>query len=145
MTISTKFESLQSSKNVRRIALIALRMSLGSVFLWFGGMKTLGYDPVYHIINQSFPMLATPVGNIILGIFEFSIGFGLVTNLLPRMTALIMGAHMLGTFAVFVLAPAMMFSPSFPILTVEGEFVFKNIVFVAAGLVVLLYQDSASS
>jgi len=130
------------SPRAQHIAIVSLRVALGIVFLWFGSLKVAGYDPVFSIIKAGFPLLATHTGTIVLGSFEVLIGLGLITNILPQLTALALGLHMLGTLSVFVMAPSLMFAPHFPILTLEGEFVFKNIVFVASGLVVLCFQDS---
>jgi uncharacterized membrane protein YkgB len=48
--------------------------------------------------------------------------------------------HLLGTLSVFFLAPEIMFQPYFPLLTFDGEFVFKNLVLAFAALVVLAHE-----
>lgn len=40
--------------------------------------------------------------------------------------------HLLGTFGTLILAPTTVFLDSFPYLTMEGEFVVKNLVLLAA-------------
>lgn len=120
--------------------IIALRISLGLVFFWFGALKFFGYNPVYEIVYASFPWFAYGTGNLILGIGETLIGLGLLTNIFVRMTHAFLILHLLGTFTVFITGPELMFSPYFPILTLAGEFVFKNIVLAVSGLVVLTHR-----
>lgn len=132
---------LYASSRFQDLVIAGLRISLGVIFFWFGALKAAGYNPVYDIVNASFPLLATETGNLILGIFEAAIGLGLLVNRLPRVVNATLLLHLTGTFAVFFLAPALMFQPHFPILTLEGEFVFKNAALAMAGLVVLAYHQ----
>ena len=120
--------------------IIGLRISLGIIFFWFGALKVAGYNPVYEIVNASFPFFAAGIGNIILGSIEATIGLGLLFGLLRRAIHTALFLHLLGTFFVFISAPELMFQPFFPILTLPGEFVFKNITLAMAGLVVLGYH-----
>lgn len=120
--------------------IVALRISLGLVFFWFGALKLFGYNPVYEIVQAGFPWFASGAGNLILGIGETLIGFGLLTNIFPKLTHTVLILHLAGTFTVFITGPELMFSPYFPVLTLAGEFVFKNVVLAMSGLVVLSHQ-----
>jgi hypothetical protein len=54
-----------------------------------------------------------------------------------RLTLLLFLAQMVGTFLTFLILPNVVFQHGNPLLlTVEGEFVVKNLVLIAAGLVV---------
>ncbi len=119
--------------------IIALRISLGLVFFWFGALKIFGYNPVYEIVYASFPWFAYGAGNLILGIGETLIGLGLLTNIFRKLTHAVLILHLVGTFTVFITGPEIMFNPYFPMLTLAGEFVFKNIVLAVSGLVVLTH------
>jgi len=125
----------------RNKLIVALRISLGLVFFWFGALKLFGYNPVYEIVYASFPWFAYGTGNLILGIGETLIGVGLLSNLFRKLTHAVFILHLAGTFTVFITGPEVMFNPYFPILTLEGEFVFKNLVLAFAGLVVLTHQN----
>jgi uncharacterized membrane protein YkgB len=122
-------------------SVLGLRIALGLVFLWFGVLKILGYNPVFEIIYASFPLLAEGIGFFILGLFETVIGLTLLFNVLPTLTHVALIGHLLGTLSVFVLGPEIMFIPHFPILSLAGEFVFKNVVLLMAGFVVLRYTQ----
>ena len=122
----------------RSIAL--LRIALGIIFFWFGALKLAGFNPVYDIVYASFPMLAAGVGNIFLGGLEAVIGFALICNVFPKTTHATLILHLLGTFSVLVTAPQLMFDPYFPMLTLAGEFVVKNLSLAMGGIVVILYH-----
>ena len=125
----------------REVSIRWLRISLGIVFFWFGILKVFGYNPVYHIVYSTYPMLASVQGNFLLGLLEAAIGVGLLINIFPKLLHVVLVAHLIGTFVTFISAPEMMFSPFFPVLTLEGEFVVKNITLVVAGIVVLLHEN----
>jgi putative oxidoreductase len=135
------FRELERSPEFKRWVVVGLRIALGLVFFWFGMLKVLGYNPVFDIVNASFPMLATDTGNVALGLLETAIGIGLLFRLFPHALHTVLFLHMMGTLSVFLTAPELMFSPSFPILTLAGEFVFKNIVLAISGLVVLFHEQ----
>lgn len=122
-------------------AVVFLRLSLALVFIWFGLLKALGVSPVADVVGAVSPLMATATGLTLLGWFEIALGVGLFLNRFRILTYSLLLAHLAGTFLVFVTAPDMMFSPAFPILTVTGEFVLKNIVLVAAALVALLHES----
>ena len=125
-------------------SVMLLRIALGVVFLWFGLLKVFGYDPALPIIAASFPILTTEMGYFILGLFETIIGVTLIFNLFSLITHIALIGHLLGTMSVFFIAPDLMFDPYFPILSLAGEFVFKNTVLLLSGLVILRYnQDHA--
>lgn len=118
-----------------------LRIALGVTFIWFGALKLSGSNPVFDIVYASYPMLAEGIGNTILGIFEVVIGLGLMFEFFPVLTHIALAGHLLGTMLVFVLGPEVVFDPHFPFLTLAGEFVFKNVVLLMAGFVILKYNE----
>lgn len=124
----------------RNKLIIALRISLGLVFFWFGALKLFGFNPVYEVVYASFPWFAYGTGNLILGIGETLIGLGLLTNIFQKLTHTFLILHLAGTFTVFITGPEIMFNPYFPVLTLAGEFVFKNLVLAMSGLVVLSHR-----
>jgi putative oxidoreductase len=68
---------------------------------------------------------------------EVIIGLGLLFGIGLRLILLVFAGQMIGTALVFVVLPEVAFQRGNPLLlTVEGEFVVKNIVLIAAGMVV---------
>ena len=123
-----------------RLVLI-LRFSLAIIFIWFGLLKVAGYNPVLELVASVSPWLSVGVGLIVLGIFETLIGIGLLVNRARLLAHGLLVGHLLGTFVTFITGFSVVFSPYFPVLTLDGEFVVKNLVLATAGIVVLLHQS----
>ena len=109
-----------------------LRWSLGLVFLWFGVLKLANVSPVLEFLRQTYPMLATPAGYAGLAIIECVLGGLLLAGVWNRGAALATVLHLCGTLSVMVSSPHAVFQSGFPVLNMEGEFVVKNLVLMAA-------------
>lgn len=121
----------------RRYGVPTLRIALGIVFIWFGGLKAFDVSPVAELVADIVPVLSDRAAVLAVGIVEIVVGLGLITGLAIRFTLGLFFAQMLGTFLVLVLRPGLSFQGSNPLrLTVLGEFVVKNLVLLTAGLVV---------
>jgi uncharacterized membrane protein YphA (DoxX/SURF4 family) len=110
---------------------LLLRITLAITFIWFGILKLIGASPVLVIIEKAMPdfMLQIPYFLTMLSLLEIAIGIGLLIPSLVRFTSAVMIAHL--TIATVSVLVTQGFNPGFPFLTVEGEFVVKNIVFIA--------------
>jgi putative oxidoreductase len=118
-------------------AILIIRISLGIVFVWFGLLKVMGASPVYdlasHVVYWLPPQLFVPL----LGIWEMAIGIGLLMGKALRVVLSLLFLQLAGTFLVLVIRPETAFQSGNPLLlTIEGEFVVKNLVLLAAGLAV---------
>jgi putative oxidoreductase len=114
-----------------------LRVSLGLVFVWFGALKVARVSPVADLVARTVywvdPSWFVPV----LGVVEVVIGVGLLAGRALRTVLALFWLQMLGTFLVLVIQPEVAFQRGNPfLLTVEGEFVVKNLVLLSAGMVV---------
>lgn len=120
-----------------------LRLSLGFVYFHFGLLKffpdlspaeLLGTQTVMTVSLQLFDAHTALV---FLAIFECAIGLGFIFNLFPRLTFVMFSLHMIGTFMPLFVLPELTFkfAPAAP--NMEGQYIFKNLVFVAAGWTVL--------
>lgn len=114
-----------------------LRVSLGLVFVWFGALKVARVSPVADLVARTVywvdPSWFVPV----LGVVEVVIGVGLLAGRGLRTVLALFWLQMLGTFLVLVIQPEVAFQRGNPfLLTVEGEFVVKNLVLLSAGMVV---------
>jgi uncharacterized membrane protein YkgB len=119
------------------VGFIALRISIGLVFVWFGLLKVLDVSPVADLVARTVywfdPDIVVPA----LGVFEVAVGVLLLLNRWLRLALALFAGQMLGTFLVFVILPDVAFRYGNPLLlTVEGEFVVKNLVLLTAGMVV---------
>jgi uncharacterized membrane protein YkgB len=120
-----------------RIGVPLLRISVGVVFLWFGLLKIFDVSPVSALVAKTIywfdPDLVVPA----LGAVEVFVGLCLLAGRLMRLALPLLVLQMAGTFLVLVMHPDVAFREGNPfLLTVEGEFVVKNLVLLSAGLVI---------
>ncbi|MEU4745542.1 DoxX family protein [Actinosynnema sp. NPDC023658] len=114
-----------------------LRIGLGVVFVWFGVLKVAGASPVHDLVADTVPVLPAVWFVPVVGVFEVLAGLALLVAVQVKPVAALVALHLLGTFLVFVVQPAVTFRFGNPLqLTVTGEFVLKNLVLLAAALVV---------
>jgi putative oxidoreductase len=113
---------------------LLLRASLGITFVWFGGLKladepTLPAALIAALMPSVDPDLLIPL----VGAFEVVLGAGiLIGRRMPTFLSA-MAVHLSGTFLVLLLRPEVAFVDGNPLLlSVEGEYVVKNLVLLAA-------------
>lgn len=122
---------------VRRYSLLLLRMSLGVVFIWFGGLKVANVTPVADLVAATVPWLGRTWFVPALGAIEVLLGIALIVGRHLTIVGCALAVHLAGTFLVLVMQPHVAFQNGNPILlTTIGEFVVKNLVLISAGLVV---------
>ena len=127
---------------LRPIALPALRVLLGVVFVWFGALKITGDSPVADLVAATLPWADRDLVLPVLGSIEVLLGLALVAGIALRLVLPALVAHLAGTFLTFVMLPGRMFQDSNPLLLSEsGEFVAKNLVLICAGLVLIAYTQ----
>lgn len=128
---------------INKYSLSGLRISLGICFLWFGILKFFpGCSPACDIasatINKlSFGLLAEPTAIYALACFECLIGLSLILRFLMKIGLWMLIAHMLFTFSTFFIVPEMVMGSQNYSLTLEGQYVIKNIVFIFAALAIM--------
>ena len=125
-----------------KYGLTLLRISIGIIFLWFGVLKFFsGASPAEALAIETIHILTFGLlepGFIIvsLAVLETLIGIGLVFNVFLRETLLLLFLQMIGTFSPIFLFPDEVFAV-FPFaLTLEGQYIVKNLVIVSAGIVI---------
>lgn len=119
---------------LRIVVPLLLRGSLGLTFIWFGALKVAGEPTLPASLFAAItPFIDPGVSVPLLGGFEIALGAGLLVG---RWMTLFVGAsalHLSGTFLVLLLRPDVAFVDGNPLLlTVEGEYVVKNLVLLAA-------------
>lgn len=120
-----------------RVSVPLLRVCLGMLFVWFGMLKLAGRTPVTALIVGTVPWLDAAWFVPALGGLELLLGLALVAGYRLDWVSLALAVHLAGTFMTFVMQPGVIFRQGNPLLlTTEGEFVAKNMVLIAAALVV---------
>jgi uncharacterized membrane protein YkgB len=122
---------------LRRTSLPLLRASLGVVFIWFGALKLADATPVKELVAATVPWVDPELSVRALGGFEIVIGAALMSGFMLGWVCAAMVAHLGGTFLTVVMQPEALFQHGNPLmLTMEGEFVTKNLVLITAALVI---------
>ncbi len=119
-----------------------LRISLGVIFFWFGVLKFFpGLSPAQDLAARtigamSFGLLSASISLPVLAAWECLIGLGFITGKFMRATLLLLVMQMAGTLTPLLLFPSETFT-QFPIApTLEGQYIIKNMVLIASGLVI---------
>lgn len=121
---------------LNRVSLPALRISLGVIFIWFGLLKVFGDSPANDLITKTVYWFNPDVFIPILGLWEAAIGICLLVPLFNRLGLFLLALQMPGTFLPLILLPEVCFI-SFPFnLTLEGQYIVKNLVLIGAAIVV---------
>lgn len=115
---------------------LLLRVSLGIVFFWFGMLKVFDIGPAKELVTHTMYWVDPRWFYPVLGVWEALIGIGLVIRPLNRGAILLLFLQMPGTFLPLVLLPSVCFVriPWEP--TLEGQYIIKNLVLIAAAIAV---------
>jgi len=118
------------------------RLALGVVFLWFGVIKFVpGWSPAAELATRTierltFGIIGPAIGLPLLAAWETLIGLGLLSGRYLRATLLLLFLQMPGTMLPLLFFPHETFR-AFPYApTLEGQYIIKNLVLVAAAIVV---------
>ncbi|MGM0619815.1 MAG: DUF417 family protein [Bacteroidota bacterium] len=121
--------------------LTLLRLSIGIIFFWFGFLKYFeGLSPAEGIATKTietitFGFFSEKVILYGLATWEVLIGIGLIFKLFLRETLLLLYLQMIGTFMPVFLFPDEVFKVFPYSLTIEGQYIIKNLVVMSAGIV----------
>ncbi|MBK6909822.1 MAG: hypothetical protein IPK53_17425 [bacterium] len=113
-----------------------LRYSLGVVFIWFGILKPLGVSPAAELVERTVYWFPPNVFIPVLGWWEVLIGVCMLWRPLIRVSILLLMLQMPGTMLPLVLLPDVCFTHIPWGLTLEGQYIIKNLALVSAALVV---------
>ena len=119
---------------------LLLRFSLAIVFIWFGALKwfegmseaevlvkkAVGFSPILH--SQTFFH--------VLGTWEVIIGICFLFRSTIRVSIFLMAVQMGGTFLPLITATSTCFVKIPFQLTLEGQYIFKNLILIAAAIAI---------
>lgn len=138
-TLAARFDRLDRriTHLMATYGITLLRISLGVVFFWFGALKLVpGLSPAEGLIRDSLAFLPADLFLPVLAVWEMAIGLGFMSGRFMRLTILLLLLQMPGTVSPVLLRPDLVFT-QFPIgLTLEGQYIVKNLVLISAALVV---------
>lgn len=127
---------------IRKFAPAFLRISLGIILLWIGALKFVDPSPVVGLLQASLPFLASPAFVYLLGVLEVVAAVLLFARFRVQYVGLLVFALFLGTLTIFLIAPGVVYGDrSFPVLSLVGEFLLKDLVLSAATLAVIAMES----
>ena len=123
-----------------RYSLRLLSISMGLVFVWFGALKLIpGASPAEPLIRDALDFLPNALVNpliLLLAIWEVAIGIGFLSGKAKHLVLIMLLLQMVAAMSPLVLASERLWE-SFPFIwTLEGQYVFKDIILISAGLVI---------
>ena len=122
------------SQLIARISYPFLRIAMGIVLVWIGGLKFVDPSPVVGLIGASpFAFLASNGFVYLLGVGEVIVGALLFANIKVQYVGILTMGLFVGTLAILILTPKVAYGDAgFPLLSLPGEFLLKDIVLMAA-------------
>jgi uncharacterized membrane protein YkgB len=140
---TTRLETLDLAiaSFMRRWGIAALRYSLAVIFIWFGLLKPLGLSPASELVMKTvewMPLFSPRAWLNVIGWWEVIIGVTFLFRPTIRIAIALLAMQMLGTFMPLVMLPEITFQESrIPYaLTIEGQYIIKNLLIMAAALVI---------
>jgi putative oxidoreductase len=126
---------------LRRAVPLLLRGSLGLTFAWFGALKLAGQPTLPASLIAAITPFADPDVLVpLVGAFEVALGIGLLLGRFMPVFLAGVTLQLLGTFLVPLLRPDVAFvDGNLLLLSVEGEYVVKNLVLLAATAALALH------
>ena len=113
------------------------RLALGIVFIWFGALKTIGeLSPAYDLVAATIYWLTPEIIIPLIGLWEVAIGVAFLFPPLTRLALLLLIPQMPATFLPLVLLPEVTFTVIPWGLTLEGQYIVKNLVIIACALII---------
>jgi uncharacterized membrane protein YphA (DoxX/SURF4 family) len=131
-----------------RHSVTLLRVSLGIVFLVFGVLKFIpGASPAEDLATRvmsdmTLGLIPDSVCLILVAAMESAIGLSLVTGRYLKIGLGLLGMALVGIMAPLVLFPQDLLTNDLA-PTIEGQYVFKDIVLAASALMVFLRERGA--
>tara|TARA_B100001027_G_scaffold98040_1_gene67305 strand:+ start:124 stop:579 length:456 start_codon:yes stop_codon:yes gene_type:complete len=138
-SINKLLEDLDATaiKLMDKFGVTLLRYSLGIIYIWFGGLKVVELSPAQELVENTVYWFENPKTFVpILGIWEVIIGITMCIKPLIRVSIFLLFVQMPGTFLPLVLFPEVCFT-NFPFgLTLEGQYIVKNLIIISSALVI---------
>ena len=113
-----------------------LRGSVAVVFIWFGALKIFDISPAADLVAATVYIVPPDLFVPVLGAWEVLIGVCLLYRPLIRLGIFLLFLQLPGTFLPIVLVPEVVFTTAPYALTVEGQYIIKNLVIIGAALAI---------
>ncbi len=122
--------------------IMLLRISIGIIFFWFGiqkffpGMSSAEDLATRTIEVMTFGLIQQSVGMHLLALWEVIIGITFMFGVFMRIAIPLLFLQMLGTVTPLFFFPSETFTLTPVIPNLVGQYIIKNLVLIAAGMVI---------
>ncbi len=121
---------------MQKYGFLLLRYSLALVFIWFGMLKPLGLSPAADLVASTAFWLDPEWFIPVLGWWEVLIGVLMLFKSTIRLAILLLFLQMPGTFMPIFILPDVVFTSAPFGLTIEGQYIIKNMTLIAAAIAI---------
>jgi putative oxidoreductase len=143
-SLYTRFLHLENHLHHRLVqhSITALRIAVGAVFLGFGILKYFpGVSPAQNLTEATthilfFGLVPGDVAIVLIATLECTIGILLLANRGMRVAIWLLAAEFIGILSPLVLLAGRLFAGPHHAPTLEGQYCLKDIILVAAALVI---------
>jgi hypothetical protein len=121
-------------------AIRMLQLGIGSVFFWFGALKLVpGWSPAENLVELTLQEMFALAGFsvpvrlavVLLALWEVGMGLSLLLDRYRRAVVWLLLIHMASTAMPMLLLPELVWTAFAHVLTLEGQYIVKNLVIVA--------------
>lgn len=139
-----RFDQLDTRLNQWLVAysIPVLRIALGGIFLAFALLKFFpGLSPIEDLATRTttaltFGLVSGHAAMVLVATLECIIGLCFISGRFLRVGVWLMGAQMLGAMSPLVLFPGELFPAPLHTPTLAAQYIIKDVVLVAAGMVI---------
>ena len=110
---------------------------MGIVYIWYGILKIAGISPAEELVFRATHWIGSHNFVVFLGFFELLIGVCLAIKKFLRLGLILLFLQFPGTFLPLFLNPEDCFTLIPFGLTLEGQYIFKNLILIPAGLILI--------
>jgi uncharacterized membrane protein YkgB len=130
----------------RRLEAPMARAAILVVYTWFGVLKLFDASPANPLVGQllerTLPFISFERFIVFLGVFEMAIGLAFAIPKLEKLALAMVVPHLMMTSGPLVFLPAIAWK-SFPVPTLEGQYIIKNVLIAAAAVAIVAHLRPA--
>ncbi|OGI68489.1 hypothetical protein A2738_01230 [Candidatus Nomurabacteria bacterium RIFCSPHIGHO2_01_FULL_42_15] len=131
----------------QKISLPFSRFAIFLVYFWFGILKVFDESPanplVSELLGRTMPFMSFETFIICFGIFEMLIGILFLVPKFTKPVMLLLAAHLAMITMPLFLLPEVAWQ-GFLVPTMEGQYIIKNILIVAAAIFIFAFNGKNS-
>lgn len=123
------------------------RLSLFLVYFWFGALKVLTLSPAEKLVHELFDktlwfLMPFEYFFLLFSVFECVLGVMFLFKIFDKISFPILLAHLFTTSLPLIFLPSYTWS-GFLVLTLAGQYIFKNLLLIVAGWVIYSQRKRA--